>query len=288
MSGPPALTHPLGTRPIAGVPPLIARSAPRELSLIPGDVVAISVYRQPDLATEIRIPQGGTIRFPLIGTVTTNGCSIIDVENEIRQRLDKDFLKDPQVTVTVKEYAPRKIYVLGGVTHPSGYQFQPTERVTLLQLIAAAGGTTDKAYKEFVQIVRRGNREEREVILLSVVDVERSVASGKAEADLELYPDDLVVIPSAARVVYVLGAVEQPGWFEIPADTRMTTSMAISRAGSFTKFAAKGSIQILRQSPTGESKRLPVDMGNVLAGRLEEDLVLEPGDVVWVPERGFF
>ena len=136
--------------------------------------------------------------------------------------------------------------------------------------------------------MRRGPREEREVILLSLVDIERAVASGKPEADLELFPDDLVVIPSAARVVYVLGAVEQPGWFEIPADTRMTTSMAISRAAGFTKFAAKGSIQVLRQLPTGESKRLPVDMGNVLGGKLEEDLPLEPGDVVWVPERGIF
>ena len=250
--------------------------------------MSITVYRQPDLSIEVRIPQGGTFRYPLIGQVSTTGCPISELENDIRLRLDKDYLKDPQVTVMVKEHAPRKIYVLGGVVRPSGYEVLPTERVTLMQLIASAGGITDKAYKEFVQVVRRGPREEREVILLSLVDIERAVASGKPEADLELFPDDLVVIPSAARVVYVLGAVEQPGWFEIPADTRMTTSMAISRAAGFTKFAAKGSIQVLRQLPTGESKRLPVDMGNVLGGKLEEDLPLEPGDVVWVPERGIF
>ena len=162
------------------------------------------------------------------------------------------------------------------------------ERITLLQLISVAGGITDKAYKEYVQIVRRGPKGAREVVQLSLVQVEQAIAKGNGEADIELQPDDLVMIPSAARVVYVLGAVKEPGWFEIPADTRMTASMAISRAGSYTKFASTSGIQVLRQTPEGASKRLPVDLDDVVGGKLEADVVLEPGDVVWVPERKLF
>ena len=156
VSLPPLLTHPLSTRPLAGALPVIPKSAPRELSLIPGDLVSITVYRQPDLSIEVRIPQGGTFRYPLIGQVSTTGCPISELENDIRLRLDKDYLKDPQVTVMVKEHAPRKIYVLGGVVRPSGYEVLPTERVTLMQLIASAG----RHHRQGVQGVRAG-REAR-------------------------------------------------------------------------------------------------------------------------------
>ena len=81
------------------------------------------------------------------------------------------------------------------------------------------------------------------------------MSQGKAEADLALWPGDLVVIPSAARIVYVLGAVNKPGNFEIPTDTRLTLSMAVSSAGSYTRFAATSRIQVLRQPPGGKPQK---------------------------------
>jgi polysaccharide export outer membrane protein len=155
-------------------------------------------------------------------------------------------------------------------------------------VIAAAGGFTDRAYKEFVQIVRRRGSTEREVIRLSLVEVEKMVAKGQAEADLELWPDDLVVIPSAVRVAYVLGAVTKPGQVEVPNDSRITVSMAVSQAGSYTKFASTGRVQVLRHTPSGDIRKITVDLDAVLDGKLELDVQLLPGDVVWVPERGIF
>jgi protein involved in polysaccharide export with SLBB domain len=114
------------------------------------------------------------------------------------------------------------------------------------------------------------------------------VARGQGEADLELWPDDLVVIPSAVRVAYVLGAVNKPGTIDVPNDARITVSMAISHAGSYTKFASTGGLQVLRHSPGGETQKITVDLDAVLAGRLDQDVALQPGDVVWVPERGIF
>jgi polysaccharide biosynthesis/export protein len=282
---PPAAINPLGTEPL---PASTHFSAPRDPILMPGDVLDISVYGEPDLALSIRLPESGTFTFPLIGVVEANGLTTNSLEAGIRDRLGKDYLHNPQVTVTVTSFAPRQVFILGGVSKPSGYELPPSERMTLLQLISTAGGITDKAYKEFVQVVRVGPKGEREVLRLSLIEVENAIASGNPEADIELQPLDLVMIPSAARVVYVLGAVNQPGWFDIPADTRMTASMAISRAGSFTKFASTSSIQVLRQTPGSPAQKLRVDLDAIVGGNLQADVVLQPGDVVWVPERGLF
>ncbi|KAF0240388.1 MAG: polysaccharide export [Planctomycetota bacterium] len=276
--------HPFGNAPL----PAGRLISPRAPVLMPGDRLEITVYNEPDLKVAVRLPESGSFSFPLIGQVETIGYSPNNLEAAIRERLAKDYLHNPQVTVTVVEFAPRKVFILGGVQKPDGYVLPPSERITLLQLISVAGGITDKAYKEYVQVVRRSEKGAREVVQLSLVAVEQAIAQGHPEADIELQPDDLVMIPSAARVVYVLGAVKDPGWFEIPADTRMTASMAISRAGSYTKFASTGGIQVLRQTPEGVSKKLPVDLGDIVSGNLEADVVLEPGDVVWVPERKLF
>ncbi len=266
------------------------KSLPRpDPLLLPGDVLSITVFRQPDLALlEVRIPQDGRITFPLIGPVEAAGRTQADLESQIRTRLEKDYLREASVTVTVKEYVKRRVYIVGGVTKPDGYEILPDSRMTVLQVVAAAGGFTDRAYKEFVQIVRRRGPNEREVIKLSLVEVEKLIAKGQAEADLELWPDDLVVIPSAVRVAYVLGAVNKPGNIDVPNDSRVTVSMAVSSAGSYTKFASTGRVQVLRHLPSGEVKKFTVDLDAVLEGKLDEDVQLLPGDVVWVPERGIF
>lgn len=280
----PAFLPPASTEPVAPV-----KSVPRpDPLLIAGDLLTITVFRQPDLLLEVRIPQDGRISFPLIGSVEAAGRTQADLETTIRTKLEKDYLHEASVTVTVKEYAKRKVYVVGGVAKPDGYEVPPDSRITVLQVIAAAGGYTDRAYKEYVQIVRRRGATEREVIRLSLVEVEKLIAKGHPEADLELWPDDLVVIPSAVRVAYVLGAVNKPGNIDVPNDARITVSMAVSAAGSYTKFASTGRVQILRHTPTGDIRKITVDLDAVLDGKLDLDLQLLPGDVVWVPERGIF
>ena len=280
----PAFVPPTSTEPVAPV-----KSVPRpDPLLLAGDLLTINVFRQPDLQLEVRIPQDGRITFPLIGAVEAAGRTQADLESSIRTKLEKDYIREPSVSVTVKEFAKRQVYVVGGVSKPDAYEIQANSRLTVLQVIAAAGGFTDRAYKEFVQIVRRRGATEREVIRLSLVEVEKMIAKGRPEADLELWPDDLVVIPSAVRVAYVLGAVSKPGQIDVPNDSRITVSMAVSHAGSYTKFASTGRVQVLRHTPSGEIRKISVDLDAVLNGSLDLDVQLLPGDVVWVPERGIF
>jgi polysaccharide export outer membrane protein len=264
------------------------RNAPRpELVLVPGDLVRISVHQQPDLDLETRIPDDGRISYPLIGPVQAAGKSGPALEASIRQKLAADYLQSPSVTVTVKEYVKRKVFIVGGVTKPDGYELAPDSRLTVLQLIAAAGGFTDRASKDMVQVVRRQANGERTVLRFSLLEVERLLAQGKADADLDLWPDDLVVVPASLRVAYVLGQVNHPGAIELPAHTKVTVSMAVAHAGSYTKFASTGSMQLLRHPPTGAVRTTLVDLDGILDGK-QPDPELEPGDVLWVPERGIF
>jgi len=271
--------------------PLVAAAVkgPRpEPTLVSGDLLWITVHRQPDLDLEVRIPENGRISFALIGAVQAGGRNSSTLSENIRQQLEKDYLKNPSVMVTVREYAKRKLFIVGGVVKPDGYEVSPDSRMTVLQLVAAAGGFTDRAYKEYVQVVRRQGGADRSVIRVSLVEVERQLARGMPEADLELWPDDLVVVPSAVRVAYVLGAVQKPGSVEVPHNARMTVSMAIANAGSYTKFASTGRVQVLRHDLMGNVSKIAVDLDAILDGRIDLDINLEPGDVVWVPERGIF
>ncbi len=268
--------------------PPMPKNVPRpELVLVPGDLVRISVHQQADLDLETRIPDNGLISYPLIGPVQAAGKSSPALEQAIKEKLMADYLQNPSVTVTVKEYVKRKVFIVGGVTKPDGYELAADSRMTVLQLVAAAGGFTDRASKDLVQVVRRQANGERTVMRFSLVEVERLLAQGKADADLDLWPDDLVVVPASLRVAYVLGQVNKPGAIDLPTNTKVTVSMAVANAGSYTKFASTGSMQLLRHSPSGAVRSYVVDLDGILDGK-QPDPEMQPGDVLWVPERGIF
>ncbi len=275
---------PSAARPAPELPPNVPRPV---LTLAAGDLVRIAVFQQPDLDLELRVPDNGVIRFPLIGAVQASGQSTSALEEMIRQKLAAEYLQSPSVTVTVKEYVKRRVFIVGGVAKPDGYELGPTARMTVLQLVAAAGGLTDKAVRDSVQLVRRQPSGERMLIRLPLGEVEARMALGRGDADLELWPDDLVVVPVATRVAYVLGQVNHPGPVDLPPDRRFTVSMAVSFAGSFTKFASS-SVQVLRRGEDGVARTIPADLDAVLDGHLEYDVEILPGDVIWVPQRGLF
>lgn len=283
-SGPPRPAPVVEPAPLPPVPKNVPRP---ELPLVAGDLIRISVFQQPDLDLETRIPDGGLISYPLIGQVQAAGKSSSVLETTIRTKLAADYLQSPSVTVTVKEFVKRRVFIVGGVTKPDGYEMTHDARMTVLQLVAAAGGFTERASKDIVQVLRRQPDGERTVMRFSLTQVEQALAQGKTDADLDLWPDDLVVVPASIRVAYVMGQVNRPGAMDLPNNTRMTLSMAVSHAGSYTKFASTGSIQILRHLPAGGTQTLIADLDAILEGKGSDPEIL-PGDVVWVPERGIF
>lgn len=256
--------------------------------LMTGDLLHVSVFRQKELELDVRISDSGSFSFPMIGEVQAAGRTSIEVERDICARLGAKYIYNPSVTVTPTQFASRAVFALGGLMKPGGYEIAPGRRLTLLQLISWAGGFSDRAYKEYGQLLRRKPNGERDIISFSVTEVEKAVARGQAGADTDLVPGDLLIIPSGARVIYVLGQVNKPGSFDLPVDTRITVSMAISQAGSWTKYASIGRIQVLRQPPSGDPQKFVVNLDEVAEGKPKQDLELAPGDVVWVPQRSIF
>ncbi len=108
----------------------------------PGDIVRVLVFQEEDMASEQRIGQDGTINFPLVGRVKIGGQTVEQAGDSIAARLKGDYLVNPQVTVSIMEYSPRRFTIFGQVNAAGSYEIPSEERVTLPTAVAMAGGDT--------------------------------------------------------------------------------------------------------------------------------------------------
>ncbi len=156
--------------------------------LSPNDVVRVKVFQEDDLTTELRLGKDGSATFPLLGVVNLGGKTVDEAAANIREALGKDFLVNPQVTLTVVEYAKRRFTVLGQVQKPGSYELPGEESVTLLQAIAMAGGFTRLAVQSKLTVTRTlGGKKSL------TVDV-RSAAKDPATKPFEILPDDTIIV----------------------------------------------------------------------------------------------
>lgn len=143
--------------------PLIEPPAPGSSYLIRvGDVVQVDVFQEPLMTMRQRVLGDGTISVPLVGRVKVEGYSIKEAGTNIAARLNKSQLVNPQVTVTVLAYAPRRFTVWGQVKTPGTFVIPPEETVSLPEAIAMAGGNTVIGNTRRTVISRKmGDRVER-------------------------------------------------------------------------------------------------------------------------------
>ena len=134
--------------------PSAPSAPPANYQLSSNDLVRINVFQEDDLTTESRISKSGFITFPLIGPVHLAGRTVDEGIEEIRSRLDKDYIINPKVTMVIEEYAKQWVTVLGEVQKPGQVEIPPEGGMDLLGAIAAAGGYTRVADPSHV-IVRR-------------------------------------------------------------------------------------------------------------------------------------
>ncbi len=106
------------------------------------DNIIITVFQEEDLLTQSRISKNGTINFPLLGTVTLEGLTLPQAAEKIRAALDKDYIVGPKVTLTIMEYAKRRVTVLGQVNKPGSIEMPDEGDMDLLSAIAMAEGYT--------------------------------------------------------------------------------------------------------------------------------------------------
>jgi polysaccharide export outer membrane protein len=158
--------------------------------LAPNDVVQIKVYQEDDLETKARVGQDGTISFPLIGVVQIGGKTVEQAGALIREKLDKDYLVNPQITLIVVEYSKRRFTVLGQVQKPGSFEIPSEESVTLLEAIAMAGGYTRLADKAHVKVSRMTGSK------AATVTVNTKRDSNDAETmSFQILPNDTITVP---------------------------------------------------------------------------------------------
>ena len=251
--------------------------------VFPGDELRFAVLGQADLSFDARVPADGAIHYPLIGRLALAGRTIEDIRREVRERLEKDYMVSAHVSVQVREYARKRVYVLGAVARPMEYEVPSAKFVTLLQAIAQAGGFAADAAKHGVVIYRPKEIGSAERVTLSISAA--AVQEGR-DRDPIVLPDDVIFVP-ARESVYVLGQVARPGAFTAGADHGLTASKAVSMAGGFTRLANESDVRLIRRAADGSKKTFVIDLARVVGGHPEEDVPLQPGDVLFIPESFF-
>lgn len=164
-------------------------SPPGRAELLPNDLIEIKVFQEDDLQSTLRISKDGNISFPLIGTVKVAYKTPQEAAATIRQALAKDQLVNPQVSVTVKEYAKRRFTVLGEVQKPGTYDMPDRDAVNLLEAIGMAGGYTRIAAPNRVTLKRV--EDGKEVILR--IDA-KGMAKGRDNRPLAINPGDIITV----------------------------------------------------------------------------------------------
>lgn len=118
-----------------------------------GDKLRVFVYGQPSLSRLYTVDQVGDIAVPLIGAVRARGRTTTDLEHAIAERLARDYVRDPHVTVDVAQNRP--FFILGEVRLPGQYPF--VSGMTIETAVAIAGGYTERASERRFRITRRLN-----------------------------------------------------------------------------------------------------------------------------------
>lgn len=158
-----------------------------DTSLGAGDVIEVRVFQQPDMSAVYSVSSQGTISFPLIGEVEVAGQTPGQVESSIRGRLADGFLRDPQVSILVKEYNSRQVSVFGQVRKPGTLPFG--DGMSIVAAISQAGGFTGMAKRNAVRVTRKGKGKESRF----TIPVER-IGKGSAP-NFYLRPGDVIFVP---------------------------------------------------------------------------------------------
>jgi len=235
----------------------------------PGDMVKITVFRNPDLTTETRITEAGGLTFPLIGNVPVSGASTAELEQRIAQRLKAGrFVAEPQVNVTVVQFRSAQIAVLGQVNKPGRYPLEGTPH-KITDVLALAGGVTALAAEGVTVVTWRDGTEQHLDVDLSVMFKRKSMND-----DINLSSGDVVFVPRAP-VFYIYGEVQRAGQYRLERD--MTVLQTLAAGGGLTQRATQRGIRVHRRSPDGKTLELRPRLS---------DLVLAD-DVVYVRESFF-
>ena len=255
-----------------------------------GDGLDVAVWGVRDLTFSVKVRPDGKITVPGLGDVPASGQTPANLQSSLTVKL-KELVKNPIVTVTVREITNSKVYIFGGGINSGVYDLN--RRTTLLQLLCAIGspatgaeGATGAATRPTARaadyknayILRKGKKVKENFYMLFV--------KGDTTEDVIIESNDAIFIPQLLeRSVYVLGAVTTSRAIEYREG--MTVMEAILEAGGFTKFADQNDIVIHRKEDNKDMKLEVKAKKLIKEGDLTQNVLLKPGDYIVVKESLF-
>jgi polysaccharide export outer membrane protein len=273
----------------------------RDYKVGPEDLLTISIeaYGQARTATqdasmkEVRVNGQGQISMPLVGVVQVAGLSTQEIEQRLKELYGANYLRNPQITVAVKEFAHKRVAVTGAVTKPGYYDIIGPR--SLLEVLAIGGGIANEPTRaqagDVVHVIRpqksaagaktttTGSTQPFSPQTNTTVINLRQLVSGKApELNLMVQAGDVVYVPFAGNA-YVLGGVKKPG--NVPVKQNLTVSQAIAQAGGVDPLFGTYDITVMRFDNQGKPLSIHTNL-NRIANKRDPDISVQDNDVILV------
>jgi polysaccharide export outer membrane protein len=256
----------------AGIPSGTGFGSGATVPIGSGDLLEMSVFDTPELSGKLRVSNTGDISLPLVGSLHVEGMKAVEAQNLIRQKyMDGSFLKDPQVTLFIAEYATQGVSVVGEVKNPGIYPAFGSHH--LLDYLSVAQGLTPLAGTTIV-VTHAGHPDQPQSVKMT---------AGAAPMPLnnpEILPGDTIYVERTG-LIYVVGDVVRPGGYPMDHDGQLTIMQAVALAMGVNYTASKGSVKLVRTTPEGRQE-IPVDLKKIFAAKAP-DLPMQDNDILFVP-----
>jgi polysaccharide export outer membrane protein len=248
------------------------------------DLLEIVVFEIPELGITTRVAASGHVSLPLIGPVQVSGMTTQELATEVEESLRANYIRDPHVTVLIREYASQPVPILGAVNAPGIYQMKGQKR--LLEMLSMAQGLNEEPGST-IQVIRApsGSPSEDGTVPPSEsisISIEELLEQGKTELNIPIYAGDVINVLQAGSV-FVVGEALAPGQKVLRNGRNVTVTQAVALAGGFTLDARRDESLIIRVHLDGSREEIPVgDANKILRGEVP-DVVMLPNDILWVP-----
>ncbi len=254
--------------------------------ILAGESIEVVVLEDDSLNGLYQVRRGGYIIMPRVGRISVAGKDASGAEKAIKEALQVNQIKDSTVMVERPQAGSGSdgavIYLAGEFVHPGPWKIPQGVGPTAVTTVLRSGGTTPAADLTKVRILRLVSGQP----LVEEVNVQAILDGVGLPSDLTLNPGDIVMVPAFANVVYVTGNVMNPNTLKLLPDDELTAYSAILRCGGFSRFANRKKVYVLRDRGNGAKQKIPVSIKELQDGK-GSDVVLEPKDIVVVPEKFF-
>jgi len=241
------------------------------------DVLEVGVF-QWELSEEtktlaVRVSQEGTVSLPLVGDLKVTGKTVREVRMMIEEALRRgDFIKNPRVSVVIKEFRSKRIAVVGAVKDPGVYTLR-TNVTRLLDILSLAGGLAETAGQHLYVVRSKGTKQGKQKQIMTI-DLYDLLTVGDLTLNVVLTDGDVVNVPVAPKF-FVHGYVTNPGAYDLK--RRTTVLEAIAMAGGLDRPSASPGACVLRR----QNREIKIDLVKI-ADRKAPNYYLRADDVIEV------